>query len=493
MENIARTLLKVALLAYIFFFLFLIARPFPEVLDIPPRTELVSEEDVRFLADETFYDENGKPKYRQEIWDEVFALIDGAQKFVLVDMFLWNDWDGKASTTPHRRLAADVAGHLIAKKEANPHMVIAVITDPINEAYGGTVNPILEKLRDANIRVVTTDLDSLPPSNPAYTAFWYPFVSPFRNTADGGRFPHPFYENGERVSARTWLALLNFKANHRKIIIADSPRSESRASGESDIAGIVTSSNPHDGSSAHDNVALRIGGGSAWQRVLAGESALAALSGVGLPMLQFGAEDAPGDVRVTYLHDGGIRTALLDMLENANPGDRADIALFYFSDRSVIDAVKIAAARGVAFRILLDPNTNAFGYEKIGIPNRPVAKELIRAGLGRIALRWCDNSGGEQCHEKLLVGTFGGNHVLLIGSANWTRRNIGGYNLEANMLVERKESFRAWNDAEAYFTRAWTNADGKEAHSLPYGALPEPPAWKTALYRFMEWSGMSSF
>jgi len=48
-----------------------------------------------------------------------------------------------------------------------------------------------------------------------------------------------------------YLALLNSKANHRKVILAD--RGD-------EVVALVTSANPHDGSSAHGNVGILFSG-----------------------------------------------------------------------------------------------------------------------------------------------------------------------------------------------------------------------------------------
>ena len=51
-------------------------------------------------------------------------------------------------------------------------------------------------------------------------------------------------------------------------------------------------------------------------------------------------------------------------------------------------------------RVLLDPNKDAFGFEKSGLPNREVASELVAASAGAIKLRWY-RTHGEQFHVKL--------------------------------------------------------------------------------------------
>lgn len=50
--------------------------------------------------------------------------------------------------------------------------------------------------------------------------------------------------------------------------------------------------------------------------------------------------------------------------------------MFYLADRKVIDSLVAASNRGAEIKMILDPNQNAFGQEKIGLPNRPVEEEL---------------------------------------------------------------------------------------------------------------------
>jgi hypothetical protein len=107
-----------------------------------------------------------------------------------------------------------------------------------------------------------------------------------------------------------------------------------------------------------------------------------------------------------------------------------------------------------------------------------------------IAIKWCDTHG-EQCHAKLLMGKFATSSVLLVGSANFTRRNIGGYNLEASILAEGDKDFAAWNDAEVYFERLWNNTNGQ--FTVDYRRYEDTTFWKAPLYRMMERTGISSF
>src|SRR5690625_5105298 len=53
---------------------------------------------VSFLADCTFVDGQGRRRSEQVIFDEILAMIGGAQRLVVADMFLCNDFEiGRAS------------------------------------------------------------------------------------------------------------------------------------------------------------------------------------------------------------------------------------------------------------------------------------------------------------------------------------------------------------------------------------------------------------
>ena len=167
--------------------------------------------------------------------------------------------------------------------------------------------------------------------------------------------------------------------------------------------------------------------------------------------------------------------------------------MFYLSDRRVISALKDAVRRGGAVRVLLDANHDAFGREKNGVPNRPVAAELMElAGDHDIQVRWAATAG-EQFHSKVLRIKGPNTELLLLGSANWTRRNLADLNLEANLLF--RDAPRLGTNFDAYFDSLWTNGRAIP-ESLPYAERAETGwslRWKTWLYRFQEWSGASTF
>jgi phosphatidylserine/phosphatidylglycerophosphate/cardiolipin synthase-like enzyme len=431
----------------------------------------------RFLSDLTFVDATGVRQSEQHIFDEALRLIAEAQTLVVADMFLYNEWLGTEGRA-QRPLTREFTQALLEKKQRCPHCAVVLITDPINTAYGGARAPHLERLRAAGVVVVETDLDRLRDSNPLYSMWWRLLARPFGN-APASTLPNPF--GAGRVSIRTYLRLLNFKANHRKVIVAD-PAGE--------LTGLVTSANPHDGSSAHSNVAIRFSG-SAVLDLLGAELAVAEFSGTALDLaVPAGAVQAcTAATTVQVVTERAIEQAILTALADAGPGDEVDLAIFYLSDRSVTKALIAAQRRGARLRVVLDPNKDAFGRQKNGIPNRPVARVLHNAG---IPVRWYDTHG-EQFHAKMLLVRYaGGQGVLIAGSANCTRRNLDNLNLETDVAVRGPTTAPVLQDARDFVDTVWENRGGRLCTTdyLQYCDSSVLRYWKCM---FMELTGVSTF
>lgn len=454
-------------------------KPLPEGISV--RTALRSAEGLRFLADETFVDAAGERQVEQQIFDRVLGHIERAERLIVLDMFLFNDFAGDPGGDDMRPLSGEVAEALIRRKQARPELRVILITDPINELYGGLDVAMFDRMEAAGIERVDTELRALRDSNPAWSGLWRLCCQWFGNSANGGWLPNPV--GGDKVTLRSLLALINFKANHRKTLVADSPNG---------WVGLVTSGNPHDASSAHSNIALEFRGPAVLE-LLATEQAVVAFSAAELDWPDVieapEAADDPGPVAVQVMTEAEIRDAVLDALKRTEAGDEVDLAMFYLSHRAIIRQLKAAQQRGVQVRALLDPNHDAFGREKNGIPNRQVAEELHRAG---IELRWC-NTQGEQCHDKLiLIRKSNGRAELIAGSANYTRRNLDDYNLETNARILAPVNAPVITTATAWFDRRWSN-ENQRSYSLPYEYYAEDGWIKPMLYRIMEATGLSTF
>ena len=447
-------------------------------------------EDVAVLIDDTWVnqmaaDNQDEPRrhFDQSIFDEFFRLIGQAEKLVVVDMFLFNDMAG-ATTDTLRPLSEQLTDALTERKKERPNLRAVLITDRFNTLYGGVRAPHLARLEDAGVEVVFTDLPRLRDSNPSWSALWRLCCQWAGNSSEGGWLPNPTGD-GE-VTLRTYLSLINFKANHRKTLVVD----------EGDTwTGLVTSANAHDASSAHSNIAVRFSGPAALDLLQSERAAVAFSSdndtgGWPLARAEAGSEDDGATVAV--LSEAAIRDALLATINEADSGEHLDVGVFYLSHRPLIEALAAARERGVTVRLLLDPNKDAFGRKKNGMPNRQVAWELHRAGVD---IRWCATHG-EQCHTKMLLryadDASSRPAVLIAGSANFTRRNLDNLNLETNVQLTAAADHPAMTTARDAFQRRWSNPDGK-LFSEPYDAYEDDSRLRYALYRFMEFTGWSTF
>jgi phosphatidylserine/phosphatidylglycerophosphate/cardiolipin synthase-like enzyme len=456
----------------------------PENFDFRSKERAICPENIEFLYDITYKNFKGEIISEQTIFDEVFSLIERAQAYILIDAFLFNAYTREPDKI-YRHLTSELTVRLYKKKEANPDIRIDFITDPINTVYGGATNADIEKLKGIGVNVIVTNLKALPDSNPIYSAFWRTFIQWFGNSDRFGLIPHPFTGGEPKVTLRSYLDMLNFKANHRKVFMADQ---------KENAVVILTSGNPHDGSSAHSNVALKISG-KLWQDVYVAEAAVARLSGRELQGPPHGFDEdtrlEAEHAKIVFLTENQIKKELLARIRETTANDEIHMALFYLADRQIIKALVNASERRVHIKVILDPNKDAFGFEKIGVPNRPVAEELLKRSSSSIKVRWYDTHG-EQFHSKLAIIKHGTEASLLLGSANFTRRNLNNYNLEANVSVTAETDALFVKAAEDYFDRIWDNRDGKY-YTVSYETYKDESALKRFVYLIQEYAGLSSF
>ena len=460
----------------------------PQGLSLQGEKYMVPASAVEFFADQTFLDKEQKRQVDQKIFSEIFRMIRGAEHYILLDMFLFNSYQG-STVEKTRALSYELEEELLEKRKNLPGISITLITDPINEAYGGDVSERLDELRAAGIKVIVTNLDVLRDSNPIYSGLWRTVFKWFGNNNKGGYMPHPFKASDENgATLRTWLTLMNFKANHRKLLVADE-----KVNGALKLSTLITSANPHDGSSAHGNIAIKITE-SIYKDVIKSEGAVAALSGsdlLKLPEKLKNIADVKGEIEVKLLTEGAIKKHLLDSINLTAKEDTIDMAMFYLSERKIVNALVAAAFRGVSVRLILDPNKDAFGHKKNGVPNRPVAAEMLKRNDKLIQVRWCDTHG-EQCHAKLVLIKTKSGYEMVGGSANLTRRNIDDYNLETDVSVRSREEIGATTKAYGYFNALWDNSDDR-VFTTDYAVYSDKSFFKKIMYLVMEFTGMSSF
>lgn len=428
-------------------------------------------DDVTFVSDIT-YAQNGKQQHDHALFQQALTLIKEAEEVLVVDLFLYNDDYNHQKATYDDR-AAQLTNALIQKKKQRPNMPIQVITDPINTTYGANDSRFLDALTAADIDVVITNLKPLRDSNPFYSSLWRSYLQ-WWPISQNGFLPNAFNPDGGKMSVGAYLNLINFKANHRKIVLNEKE------------ALIMSANVSHDGSSLHSNIGFVVSGG-VLQDIYTSENAVMQMSGKSLPKHLFD-DTSKGNIGVKVITEGQIQQAMLKTIKQAQKGDTLQIGVFYIAERELIHALKDAAARDVNIQMILDANRDAFGIKKNGVPNRPVAHELSKEP--NITIRWYDTHG-EQFHSKFLMLQQSDQTTIIGGSANFTRRNIEDYNLETNVYIQAPRTAAISTQMENYFNRLWTNEDG--TYTVDYDQFADDSMWKTVLYRVQEFTGLSTF
>jgi hypothetical protein len=115
---------------------------------------------------------------------------------------------------------------------------------------------------------------------------------------------------------------------------------------------------------------------------------------------------------------------------------------------------------------------------------------LVTRSGDRIAVRWFDTHG-EQFHTKLMLLRRENSVVVLGGSANLTRRNVGDYNLEADLRFVLPSDAPVAVESTAYFDRIFLNEGGN--YTLPFERYRDDNWLKRVRYRLEEFSGFCSY
>jgi hypothetical protein len=485
MRTLKRSTIVAALLL-LFVGLYHYFKPMADGLNFEGEVHSISAEKIHFFGDLTYTDANDIRTSEQQIFDELFRMIDDSEYYVFVDMFFYSDFNG-AETRAYRNLSSELTARLIEKKTAHPEIVMQVVTDPINVMYGGHVSQDFYALEKAGIDLVVTDLRQLRDSSPIYSAVWRTFIQWFGNSSEGGYLPNPVDVDSPKLGLRSYFELINFKANHRKIVVTDFRTEEGIG-----LSTLITSANPNDGSGAHSNVAVRVDS-LLWRDVLRSEAAVVQLSGgrfVEPPTIQIAPEIVEERrIEIQLLTEGAIEKSMLASIDNLRLDDELNMSMFAIADRDIVNALLRADHRGVKIRLLLDPSKGAFGQEGTGMPNRQVAQELVNRSLGNTEIRWCDTHG-EQCHSKLIFIRQSESAAFFLGSANLTKRNLGNYNLESDVLVSGYIDQKVFLDVANFFQIQWENEPGK-SYSVPYEEFLDVSRLRSVQYRVQEFTGLT--
>ncbi|MFD1903554.1 hypothetical protein ACFSQ7_04520 [Paenibacillus rhizoplanae] len=224
---------------------------------------------VAFWHDLTYQDNSGKQAREEQILPRILKIIEESRQFLVIDLFLFNNYTHTDQQFP--AVSRQLTDKLLAQKAAYPAMEIVFITDEVNTNYGSAPNALLDELSAAGIKVILTDVDDLRDSTPAYSAVWRTFIQWFGQSGTGW-IPNLMASGGPDITARSYLKLLNVKANHRKVVLSEN-------------TALISSGNVHDASAYHSNIALEVQG-PILADILQSEQAAANLSGAGPPAEQ---------------------------------------------------------------------------------------------------------------------------------------------------------------------------------------------------------------
>ncbi|MCF3943841.1 phospholipase D family protein [Oceanobacillus alkalisoli] len=438
------------------------------------------EDEITFLYDLT-YQKQGEEIHEQEIFDTALQMIEEAEDFLVIDMFMVNDFSDEARDFPE--LSSLFIEKIRDQLKKHPDLQVVLITDEINRSYNSHQALQIDRLAEDRVEIIYTDLTKLRDSNVLYSGIWRIFFQWFGQEGNGW-LPNPFGETSPKVTFRSYLQLLNIKANHRKAIITEDH-------------GLILSANAHDSSAFHSNVAVQVTG-PIIKNMVETERAVAKFSGGDLnafpseeKLNAYFSQEAPQEertIRARILTEKQIETDFLGAMEQLEADDEIWIGMFYLSDHTVITSLLDAAERGVDVHLILDPNENAFGSEKIGLPNIPVAQGLIDDSAGRIEIKWYQTNE-EQYHSKIAYLKGHEESYVTAGSTNFTSRNLDNYNLENNIAVTAPNDSTFIQDIDTYFKRLWNNEDAifTIPHSKEEDALTPIKSvlyWTQKLLRF---------
>lgn len=439
----------------------------------PPGTNLSSDfkdADCEFLYDLTYLKDR-KRIHEKRIFKREMDLIKNAKNFLMVDFFLFNDEYPDSMTFPSQ--VKDMTDLLIAKKKENPEMPILFVTDPINNFYGAYEEDNLKRLRENGIEVVVTDLNKMRDSNALVSGIYRAYIQWF-GTSGGGWIKNFFDKDADKVNVRSILKLANFKGNHRKVLISEKE-------------ALVASANPHDPSAHHSNVAMVFRGKSMEDLIKSESIFFDKLPDV---IENFKAEEVTSPYKLRVITEGKIYDEISKNIRESKEGDEINLGIFYLSEFRILRELGEAAKRGVNVKIIADLNKDAFGLEKNGSPNRPALSEL-KEDYPDINIRWYQTSG-EQFHTKFIYFDFKDKDPLsILGSANYTRRNLDNFNLETNLAVEMKKDSPMAGEMKNYYARIWNNEDGD--YTLPIEDFYESRFIMRILWKIQEKTGLCTW
>ena len=539
-ENIKKNIIKRSFTIGILFFLVscsTIKTP-PEGVDY--ESPVRDSKNVDFLYDLTYLDKDGNIKYDRKIWDATYEVVDNAKDYLVIEMFLFNDIYNK-DVDKFPEFAKEYTRRLVKKKMENPNLKVYILSDENNNLYGAFEHPLITEMKNAGIDVIDVDIYKLKDTFPWYSPIWRSVIKPFGNPQGKGWITNFYGPMWPKLTLRNLFRALNVKADHRKIFL-----NEDKV--------VIASANIHDPSYFHENVAISADG-EITKDILRDLQLVAKFSGGNIDVSSESEAKKPVNIKnfqaskIKFKEDESLKSDLQkqveqieknkenfvdkgtkefyetgeltkneDVLQNDDPnnsykvqfeseakigenldkdidslkaGDEVLMGMYFLADRPVIDKLIKAANRGVKVRIIFDRSRDAFGMSTNGLPNKPVSKKLKKKTKNKIEIKWYFTNN-EQFHTKImLMKKTDGNVIIHTGSANYIKKNIRGYIMDANLRVLTNKDSKLTKDVYNYFDRLWENRDG--LFTINFDDEPTTKASQDFMYKILDAAQLGSF
>ena len=490
-------------------------------------------ENAEFHYDLTYLDKDGNIQYDRNLWDATYKVIDSANDYLIVEMFLFNDLYNK-DKEHFPEFAKEYTERLVKKQKENPNLKVYILADENNNFYGAFEHPFITSMKNAGINVIIVDIFKLKDTFPWYSPFWRTFIKPMGNPQNKGWITNFYGDMWPKLTIRNLLRALNVKADHKKVFL-----------NEKEV--VISSANIHDPSYFHENIAIYTDGpivkdvlhnlqlvakfsdseinvdgsdrrmenimnSGSNDKTETDEKTLNSENQKENNVKQINNEENEQNVKektsinseknsitdteghtykIQYLTEGAIGKHLDEDIDSLKAGDELLMGMYFLADKGVIDRLIKAANRGVKIRIIFDRSRDAFGMSTNGLPNKPVSKKLKKKTKGKIEIKWYFTNN-EQYHTKItLMKKTDGNVIINAGSANLIKKNIRGYIMDANFRILTTQDSKISKDIYEYFDRLWENKDG--LFTLNFDDEPTTGGFSDFMYKILDATQLGSF
>jgi hypothetical protein len=472
-------------------------RRLPPGLHIAGSWESLAAEQIKFLRDLSTADATGAPLNERQIDAELSGMIARAREIVVLDAGLFGDLPAAGPRASRLRIAPTIAAALsdalLKAKQDQPALQVLMLIDPASIDLSVAPGPI-ERLRSGGIDVVSVATGRLRAPDAPFVAFWQLCCGWWSHGRGAGSWPNPIGVGSAGVAMGLWGRTPPYQRSHRQLIVADD--------GSGTLEGMIFSRPLNAEAALHSATALRVSG-AALDATLESEFAVAQFSGwSGGGAMQARAQRlierqrqgpnnapvAPG-ARARVVSESMIGESLVALIDATGRHDSIDVAALYLCERDLVRALLDAARRGVAVRVLLDPDKDGYGYDRSGLPNRVVASELVANSDGAVRVRWY-RTHGEQFSAGFVLIRGGAHSWLAVGTSDFSRRDLDDFNLAAAFIAELPPTAGAALEALTWFDTLWFNraAGGVEYTSDAdvYADASQLHYWQ---YRLLEAAG----